>query len=477
MKRTKKSINQMLNNESESKSVKKVSITDSKKTDETINKLLKTKRRVTKHSELNELNDNSIKKKLVQNRSRGKNTKNIENQLNEIDDVSETNKIIDQQKTNTMSTSILIPEKKYQVTDEEHSRPSANLDTMVLSQEIKQELENNKKIRLTKMIIPWTEKYRPSKLEDLLIDNITKEKLTKIIRNREMPNILITGGPGEGKTSTILLIANMILGLNYKEAFLELNASDERGIKTHTSVTDFCKKKLHFNEEKMEEYAKHKIILLDEADNMTKKGQQSISNLMEQFKHTTRFAFTCNNSGDIIEAIQSRCMIFRYNKLNQEQITQRLTYICKNEGIKYTEDGIKSLVLISDGDMRNAVNNLQVMYNSHAYNLNGGITQKNVYKLSDKPKPQVIKRILLLCYKKDIRNAIIEINVLRDKGYSTADILNCMQNLIIYDEVKEIDVKTLHYYLRETSKTLHTINQGIDTNLQLNSCVIALCNY
>lgn len=402
------------------------------------------------------------------------------NKTNKINDeeINDESELVKSEETQGENEKNIIPIKiKDNTSDPNHSKASINFDTIDLCQEIKKKMEDNKKLRLSRMVIPWTEKYRPNKLEDLLIDDITREKLRKIINNKQMPNILITGGPGEGKTSTILLIAKLILGLNFKEALLELNASDERGIKTHNHVINFCKKKLHFDEENANEYAKHKIILLDEADNMTKKGQQSISNLMEVHKSTTRFAFTCNNSGDIIEAIQSRCMIFRYNKLNQDQITHRLKFICKQEDIKYTDDGIKSLVIISDGDMRNAVNNLQVMYNSRAYNSNGGITMENVYKLSDKPKPQVIKKILLLCYKRDIRSAMTEINIIRDKGYSTADILNCMQNLIIYDEVPEIKAETQHHYLLETSKTLHTINQGIDTALQLDACVIAMCSY
>src|SRR5690606_27236505 len=107
-------------------------------------------------------------------------------------------------------------------------------------------------------------------------------------------------------------------------AVLELNASDERGIKAQSSIVDFCKKKLTMNEENGRIYPEHKLVLLDEADNMTKKAQQQINKLMESYGHTTRFAFTCNNSEDIIEAIQSRCIMFRYYKLTGQQIQDRL---------------------------------------------------------------------------------------------------------------------------------------------------------
>ena len=98
----------------------------------------------------------------------------------------------------------------------------------------------------------------------------------------------------------------------------------------------------------------HKIVLLDEADNMTKKAQQLINNLMEKYRKTTSFAFTCNNSSDIIESIQSRCIILRYKRLDNKKVHERIKYICDNEKIKYTDKGLSSIILTSEGDMRQA---------------------------------------------------------------------------------------------------------------------------
>ena len=191
---------------------------------------------------------------------------------------------------------------------------------------------------------PWIEKYRPTKVEDLVLDNGTLNKIRKIVLDKTMPNIIITGVPGIGKTTTILCIAKNLLGKYFKEGVLELNASDERGVKTvQESIEYFCKKKLDIDDE----FSKHKIILLDEADNMTRKAQQAINNLMEQYHETTRFAFTCNNSSEIIEAIQSRCIIFRYCRLNHEQITNRLKTICALEKVEYTEDGLRKIPIFN----------------------------------------------------------------------------------------------------------------------------------
>ena len=155
--------------------------------------------------------------------------------------------------------------------------------------------------------IPWVEKYRPTNIENLVLETPIYNKIKKIIDDKNMPNIIITGLPGIGKTTTILCIAKILLGKYFEQGVLELNASDDRGIKAvQDSIIYFCKKKLEMEED----YAQHKIVLLDEADNMTTKAQQLVNNLMEKYHSTTRFAFTCNNSSDIIEAIQSRCIIF-----------------------------------------------------------------------------------------------------------------------------------------------------------------------
>ena len=190
------------------------------------------------------------------------------------------------------------------------------------------------------------------------MDPVTLNKFYKIIGELDMPNCIITGNPGIGKTSTLACLAEHLYGPFKHEAVLELNASDDRGIKAvKDSIIHFCKKKLVIKKKK---YAKHKLVLLDEADNMTPKAQQLINNLMEQYIHTTRFTFTCNNSCDIIEAIQSRCIIFRYTRLQNDQIIDKLKNICILENVEYDIEGLETLTFLSQGDLRQAINNLQL---------------------------------------------------------------------------------------------------------------------
>lgn len=334
--------------------------------------------------------------------------------------------------------------------------------------EVEVEVETVKKKET--LNVPWIEKYRPSNLDDLVLEEGTKNKLKKIVEDANMPNLIITGFPGIGKTTTILCLARNLYGRHFSNAVLELNASDERGIKAQSSIVDFCKKKLIMQEENGRIYPEHKLVLLDEADNMTKKAQQQINKLMESYGNTTRFAFTCNNSEDIIEAIQSRCIMFRYYRLTGPQITDRLKKICEIEDVPYTIDGLQTLVLTAQGDLRKAINNLQITYNGYH-----DVVPENVYKLCDQPHPLIINNIFAACYKKDFCKAIALLESLRKQGYSSSDISNSMIDTLKIVEDQEFDDKTRIRFMNEVAMTSIIISRGVNTPLQLTGCIAKMC--
>jgi replication factor C subunit 2/4 len=319
-------------------------------------------------------------------------------------------------------------------------------------------------------VIPWAEKYRPRRLNDIVLEQNTYNKIKKIITDKEMPNIIITGVPGIGKTTTILCIARFLLRHYMQEGVLELNASDDRGIKAvQDSIIYFCKKRMTIPEDPDKSYAKHKIVLLDEADNMTKKAQQLVNNLMEKYHSTTRFAFTCNNSSEIIEAIQSRCIILRYSRLSRPQVTLRLQQICQMEDVNYDKSGIDAIVTTACGDMRQAINNLQLAYTGY-----GIVTEETVYKLCDKPHPDILKTIFISCYNHDLIGALNQLE--RKQGYSSADITMSMINTFKTTNINEIDEETKIKFLIEIHRTAHIISRGLDTPLQLTGCIANICN-
>lgn len=312
-----------------------------------------------------------------------------------------------------------------------------------------------------KINMPWIEKYRPKTIDELVIDINTLSKIKKIIKEKDMPNIIISGSPGIGKTTTILCITRELLGNDYKEGVLELNASDDRGIKSvQEFVVNFCKKRFLSGKNK-----KQKIIIFDEVDNMTTKAQQLLNKLMEQYNNT-RFAFTCNDSSKIIESIQSRCVIFRYSRLESKQINNRLKEICKRENIKFTEDGISSIVLTSQGDLRQAINILDIT--ARGYNK---ITTKNVYNLSDKPHPLVIQKILSYCLENNIVSVFSLLEKLRKDGYSSYDITFSMLHVLELGNIKNMSEELKIKFITIIGNTCKIISKGVDTPLQLTGCV------
>jgi replication factor C subunit 2/4 len=310
---------------------------------------------------------------------------------------------------------------------------------------------------------PWIEKYRPIAVDDILCDNYTLIKIKKIIETGDMPNIIITGIPGTGKTTTILSIVMNLYGENYEDYILELNASDERGIKVaQEEITHFCKKKIN------QDRYNHKIILLDEADHLTKKAQQIINNLMEEYHNNTRFAFTCNNSLKIIESIQSKSIILRYTRIRMEDVIKRLLTICIAENVKYNTNGIEKLALIANGDMRKAINGLQTIHNGF-----GKVIEKNVYKIFDYPKISTIENIINLCINKDFTAASSVIFDLKNSGNSSNDIILSLINVI---KISNTDEEIKINFIKELCDTCIIISKGISSNLQLISCIGRMCS-
>jgi replication factor C small subunit len=208
--------------------------------------------------------------------------------------------------------------------------------------------------------IMWVEKYRPKNLDQI----VNQKEIIRGLKNflnkpNELPHLLFTGAAGVGKTTTALCLAREILGDNWKRDTLELNASDERGIKmVRERVKEFAYiMKLSLNQSENER--PFKIIILDEADEMTSDAQTSLRRIIEDSSKTTRFIFICNYLSHIIEPIQSRCVVFRFSKVPVEEIVEHLKFICRNEEIKFDEKALYKIYEHTNGDLRHSINILQ----------------------------------------------------------------------------------------------------------------------
>ena len=262
--------------------------------------------------------------------------------------------------------------------------------------------------------LPFSEKYRPRKVQDLILDKIIETTIKSIIVNKDIPNIIFTGKSGVGKTSTIHCIARAIYPREYHESIIELNASDDRGIKSvHETIINFCKRKVDFEPG----FAQHKLLILDEADNITPKAQRLINSIMEKFP-TTRFAFTCNNSSDIIESIQSRCIIIRFTKPPVEDFVNRIKSICEIEKIKYEETGLRYLFEVCQKDLRQTINMLELTYRTY-----NSITIKKINKICDIPSQEILNELLENITCKDIKRVCQIISQFQNQGYYSLDVL------------------------------------------------------
>jgi replication factor C subunit 2/4 len=324
--------------------------------------------------------------------------------------------------------------------------------------------KKKEKHKQEKKYIPFIEKYRPKKFEDLILPVSMQYKIANIIESNILPNIIITGSPGTGKTSTILCLAKKILGKNYKDLLLELNASNNRTLDfINSTVAYFCKRKLS------SDTSQQKLIIFDEADNITKKAQNLLANLMEEHSHNTRFAFTCNESNKIIESIHSRCMILRYVPMTAENIKNRLEYICNNEKIEFDNGGINALNFMSQGDIRQAINNLEATY--HGYKT---ITEENVFKLCYHPHPKIIVEIIKECVNSNLMRAIEYIYELKNAGYCINDILLTLLNSLREVTIDE-DIRI--NFIKIISDCYINVSDGIDSNLQLFGCLSRMIKY
>jgi replication factor C small subunit len=176
--------------------------------------------------------------------------------------------------------------------------------------------------------VMWTEKYRPKTLNDIVNQAEIVERLKRFVKERSMPHCLFAGTPGTGKTTAAMCLAHDLYGPDYRKSYLELNASDERGIDVvRTTVKDFARTV------SMAE-TPFKILVLDEADNMTPDAQQALRRTMEMYTNTCRFILACNYFTKIIEPIQSRCAFFRFVPLKADDVKARVKHVCKIENVE-----------------------------------------------------------------------------------------------------------------------------------------------
>jgi replication factor C small subunit len=265
----------------------------------------------------------------------------------------------------------------------------------------------------------WVEKYRPEKLDEVIDQKEIIRGLKNLIKNpEEIPHLLFAGPAGVGKTTTALCVAKGLLGEEWQRDTLELNASDERGIKmVRERVKEFAAV-MKLTTGNKEDNRPFRIIILDEADEMTQEAQTALRRIIEDSSRTTRFIFICNYLSQIIEPIQSRCVVFRFTRLPDEDIVGHLKVICQKEGVKYDDKALTQIYAATSGDLRHSINILQAAAGM------GSVSLPNVVAsigLSGKFKVGEIIKLALSGKFQDARVKLLEL--IQVYGMSESDFL------------------------------------------------------
>jgi replication factor C small subunit len=307
----------------------------------------------------------------------------------------------------------------------------------------------------------WIEKYRPKRLEDVVGQRDIVDRLRSYARSGNLPHLMFAGPAGTGKTTSALALARELFGESWRDNFVELNASDERGIDVVRG--------------KIKEFARtsplggssFKIIFLDEADALTSDAQAALRRTMERYSANCRFILSCNYSSKIIEPIQSRCAVFRFRPLKADDVKKYLRRIADNEGIKITDEALDALVHVGEGDMRKAVNSLQVVAAAERE-----VTLEVVYQTTGNARPEEVVSMLETALKGNFVEARAMLDeIMLNYGLSGEDIIRQIHKSFFDLNIPDIEKVRL---IDKTGEVEFRIVEGSNERIQLEALLAYL---
>jgi len=302
----------------------------------------------------------------------------------------------------------------------------------------------------------WAEKYRPKSLKDIINQTEIVDRLKSFAKARNVPHCIFAGPPGTGKTTAALCLARDLYGDSYREHLMELNASDERGIKMVRETVKTFARTRSIGE------IPFKILILDEADNMTSDAQQALRRTMERFTETCRFIMIANYSGKIIDPLQSRCAPFRFSYLSEQDQNRYLQNIIEKEDIKIIDEGYDAIFEVSQGDLRRATNTIQA-----AASMGKVIDAKTVYSVIGHANPEDVNEMLKTAMKGDFLAARKQLREMILKyGVAGSDIIKQIHGAVFRSMLPDSWKVTLSEAVGEAD---FRMVQGADVEVQLSA--------
>ena len=309
----------------------------------------------------------------------------------------------------------------------------------------------------------WVERHRPRSVDGIKGQRAIVERLSSYAKSKTFPHLMFAGPPGTGKTTAALALARDVFGESYRDNLLEMNASDERKLESiRTKVKQFARTAPMPG-------SSFKVIFLDEADALTSDAQGALRRIMEQYAETCRFILSCNFSSKIVEAIQSRCAVFRFRPLGEEWVLAMVLEVAEAEGLDLDKDAAESIARISLGDLRKAITSLQV-----ASSLDSHITRDLVYETTATAPPEDLHGFFLACKEDGFQPARRRMKDILDRfGLAGTDLVNQLHRELggveFLDEIQKLSIT------EAMADCDFRLVEGGGESLQLDALVAKIC--